>query len=171
MVRAGFYSSSWKPGFRLGFGKVRLSQILCGTLNVPQCAMRKCFFGMNTMCRRVIIENVMEENEGMRELLEENLRLAKDNNRMLRSARNSARLGFVGRILFWIVMLGIPTYIYVAYLAPIVSSVVPAGGVSGNPILKALGLPSVDSIQKALGALTTFSHTATHTVQNITNTH
>ncbi len=112
----------------------------------------------------------MEGNEELRELLEENIRLAKDNNHMLRSARRAARVGFVGRILFWIVMLGIPTYVYVTYLAPIVSSVVPAGGISGNPILKALGLPSVDSIQKILGTLTTFSHTATHTVQNLTTT-
>ncbi|HEX8946859.1 MAG TPA: hypothetical protein VF829_01430 [Candidatus Paceibacterota bacterium] len=90
----------------------------------------------------------------LRDLLEENLHIAKDNNRLLREARRSARLAFVGKIIFWIIVLGIPTYLYVTYLAPVISNMAPKSGASQNVLLNALGLPSGDSLQQMLDTAT-----------------
>jgi len=112
----------------------------------------------------------MEGDKDMRDLLEESISVSKENNKILHSMRRSARFSFVGKILFWIIMLGIPAYLYITYLAPIVTSIVPVGASGGNHILNALGLPSVSSIQHTLDTAKNLSHTATQAVQQVTST-
>ena len=96
---------------------------------------------------------MMEED--LKELLEENLRLAKDNNHMLRSMRRAARLSFVGRIVFWIILLGVPAYLYVTYVAPVISSVFPHG-TNTHPLLNMLGIPSTEMLRQAAHTLSSF---------------
>lgn len=55
----------------------------------------------------------------IKKLLEQNLQITKNNNRMLRTMRRNAFYGTVIRILFFIIILGVPTYIYFTYLAPL----------------------------------------------------
>ncbi len=57
----------------------------------------------------------------IKKLLEQNLQIAKNNNRMLRMMRRNAFYGTVIRILFFIIILGIPTYVYFMYLTPLFS--------------------------------------------------
>lgn len=100
-------------------------------------------------------------DEDLKTLLEENLRLAKDNNRMLRAMRRAAFVGIIGRVIFWILILGVPAYLYVTYLAPIISSIIPQGASAGqNPLLHLLGLPELGTIKHLL-------HSVASTTQSI----
>ncbi len=101
----------------------------------------------------------------LKELVEENLRLTKDNNRMLRSMRRTARISFVWRIIFWAAILGIPTYIYITYIAPMMSSIFPPGTENANPILKMLGLPSSEALRQAMHTFSNFFNTIQHFTQ------
>jgi hypothetical protein len=55
-------------------------------------------------------------DEEMRKMLEENLELAKENNKMLRKLRNGQRFATITRILYWVVLFAIAygSYIYVS---------------------------------------------------------
>jgi len=54
--------------------------------------------------------------------LEQVLRLAKDNNRMLRAIRRDAFIGGVVKLLVWIALIVVPLWFYLNYLAPVVNS-------------------------------------------------
>ncbi len=97
-----------------------------------------------------------DTDEDLKELLEENLRLAKENNRMLRSMRRAARLSFVGRIIFWLILLGVPAYLYITYVAPVMSGIFPNGSANVNPILNMLGIPSTEVLRQAAHTLSKF---------------
>ena len=47
--------------------------------------------------------------------------LVKDNHRMLRAIRRDQWFGFVGKIVFWAVMIWAPFYLYQTYIAPMVT--------------------------------------------------
>ncbi|HEY4510947.1 MAG TPA: hypothetical protein VJG29_01085 [Candidatus Paceibacterota bacterium] len=53
------------------------------------------------------------------ELLRKNLELAQDNHRMLRAMRRSAFFAGIFRVLWWILILGVPIVLYYLYLEPI----------------------------------------------------
>ena len=74
-------------------------------------------------------------NEDLNPLLEENLRLARDTNRMLRAMRRDAWFSFFGKILLWAAVIVVPFYFYAIYLAPLmesVSSLIPGSGTQGG---------------------------------------
>ena len=97
----------------------------------------------------------LDPESTLRDMVEENLRLAKDNNRMLHAIRRAAFFGAVGRILFWIVILGIP--------APVISSIVPPGtATSTNPVLNMFGLPSSEAVKQVTDTLRTLAQAAQH---------
>jgi len=52
----------------------------------------------------------MEDNE--RALLEESVRIGKENNRLLRATRRDAWFGFIFRLIFWIIVLFAPVLLY-----------------------------------------------------------
>ncbi len=81
-------------------------------------------------------------DDDLRSLLEENIRLAKDNNRLLRSMRRAAIIGFFGRVLFWVIILGVPAYLYLTYLAPVVSHVMAQGQAGQDSFLRLLSFPT-----------------------------
>ena len=47
--------------------------------------------------------------------------LSKENHRMLRAIRRDQWFGFIGKIVFWIIIVGLPIYAYQQYVRPIVS--------------------------------------------------
>ncbi len=54
------------------------------------------------------------------ELLEETYKLARANNKILRSMRRRAWIGGVAKIIFWAAMIGIPAWLYYQYAQPLV---------------------------------------------------
>lgn len=56
--------------------------------------------------------------DSLHELLEENLRLTRENNKMLKSMRRAALIGRVMRVVFVISILAGLYYVYVNYLEP-----------------------------------------------------
>ncbi len=58
--------------------------------------------------------------EDREELLEQTYALAVENNKLLKKMRAGARWGFLFKLLFWIVMLGLPVWLYFTVLQPII---------------------------------------------------
>ena len=61
----------------------------------------------------------MPEQQELRKLLEETLEVSKDNQRMLHAMRRNAWASFFIKIIFWIIVLVLPLYLYSSYLAPL----------------------------------------------------
>lgn len=57
-----------------------------------------------------------------RGLLEQNLKLTKENNRMLHAMRRNAWLGGVFKLVMWAAFIIIPFWLYLQYLAPVMQS-------------------------------------------------
>ena len=85
--------------------------------------------------------------------LEEIHALAKDNHQMLRAIRRDQWLGFVGRVIIWIVVLLLPLYLYQQYLQPIVSKF--SSATPGEMTTGILGLPSSADVQKLINSFKT----------------
>lgn len=56
--------------------------------------------------------------------MEEVLRLARDNNRLLRSMRRSSLLGAIMKTILWIALIVLPLWFYVQYIAPVMESMI-----------------------------------------------
>jgi hypothetical protein len=56
-------------------------------------------------------------------LLRENHQLMEENNKMLKAMRRAARIGFFFKLLVFILVLGIPTYVYFTVVQPYLESV------------------------------------------------
>jgi len=93
-------------------------------------------------------------NEDLKPLLEENIRLASDNNRMLRAIRRDAWFGFAGKIILWLAVLVLPFYFYATYLGRLVestSSLSPDTQNAGEKTGSFFGLPfSPSELQKLI---------------------
>lgn len=90
------------------------------------------------------------EHEELKKLLEENLAVAKDNNRLLREMRRNAILGLVAKIVLWLVLLGVPLLFLSSYIGPLMSAFT-----GTNPTGESLrpgvsGLPSADQLNQLL---------------------
>ena len=84
--------------------------------------------------------------------------LAKDNHDMLRAIRRDQWISFVGKLIFWAVVLALPLYFYQQYLQPIVEKFyVPSGSASSSiPGLPDVsGLPSSAELQKLINSYKT----------------
>ena len=57
-------------------------------------------------------------HEEIKKLLVENQRLLLENNQMLHKMRRSAFLGTIFRIVWFLVILGVPVYLYFSYVKP-----------------------------------------------------
>lgn len=76
--------------------------------------------------------------------------LAKDNHDMLRAIRRDQWLGFIGRIIVWVIVLALPLYIYQQYLQPIISKISSASGITTTG---AFGFPTSAEVQKLINSL------------------
>lgn len=83
--------------------------------------------------------------------LDEIQALAKDNNRMLHAIRRDQWFGFVGRLIFWAIVLALPFYLYQQYLQPIIGKVTEATGIKTSG---AFGLPTSAEVQKLINSFT-----------------
>ena len=52
--------------------------------------------------------------------------LAKENNKMLRSMQRRAFFGGIMKLLFWAAMIGIPIWLYITYLQPVITDLTSA---------------------------------------------
>jgi hypothetical protein len=59
----------------------------------------------------------------LKKLLEENLRVAQENNQMLSSMRKQARWGLIGRIVLWALFVIAPLIFLWGYLGPLMNAV------------------------------------------------
>lgn len=81
--------------------------------------------------------------------LEEVHALAKDNHRLLRAMRRHQLYGTVITIVFWLVILVAPFYLYQQYLQPLVEKFQVT---AGSPTSGLFNLPSSADIQKLINA-------------------
>ncbi len=81
--------------------------------------------------------------------LEEIHALTKDNHRMLRAIRRDQWLGFIGRVIVWIIVLALPLYLYQQYLQPFVSKFSSApGATTTGPF----GFPTSAQMEKLINS-------------------
>lgn len=90
-----------------------------------------------------------EQNEdfaALRALLDENIAVTRENNRLLRLMRRDALIGFFVKLLIWLVVLGVPIFFISAYLLPIFDSLsaITQPGSLPNGVF---GFPGSDEIQ------------------------
>ena len=80
------------------------------------------------------------------ELVEENLKLAEDTNRILRDVRRTGRIAFWAKVILWTLVLALP-FIFIGpildYLEPFFQGVSPS---------LLLGVPSQEQVQQAVEA-------------------
>lgn len=94
----------------------------------------------------------------LRKLLQENLSLAKENNRLLRGMRRARWFGVIWSIIFWTVLLLAPLYFYQQYLAPVVArfaAVVPGAQSATTTASGPLGLPSFTELENLVNSYKT----------------
>lgn len=59
-----------------------------------------------------------------RELLRKNLELTEENNRLLRKMRRGAIWGGIFKLIWLAILIGLPVYVYITFLQPILGDVV-----------------------------------------------
>lgn len=80
--------------------------------------------------------------------LEEIHALVKDNHVMLRTIRREHWFGVILKIVFWLVMIGVPLYYYQQYLQPLVAKF----QATGVPVSGPFGLPTSADLQKLINS-------------------
>lgn len=87
-----------------------------------------------------------------KKMLEETLALSKDNHKMLRAIRRDQWIGFVGKIVIWLIVLALPLYLYQQYLQPFVEKFSSTPGAATTGIF---GFPTASDLQKLIGSFQT----------------
>ena len=87
------------------------------------------------------------DHSELKKLLEENLAVAKDNNRLLREMRRNAILGLIAKIVLWLVLLGVPLFFLSSYLGPLMDAFTGQGGDVPSALF---GVPSEEQIQRLI---------------------
>ena len=90
------------------------------------------------------------DNAELKKLLEENLAVAKDNNRLLRELRRNAILGLIAKIVIWLVLLGVPLFFLSAYLGPLMDAFSGKSTDGQSLPLGLFGVPSEEQINKLI---------------------
>ena len=86
------------------------------------------------------------DHQALTKLLQENLAVAKDNNRLLREMRRNAILGLIAKIVIWLVILGVPLFFLSTYLGPILDAL--SGQTASSTSL--FGIPSEEQINQLI---------------------
>jgi hypothetical protein len=91
----------------------------------------------------------MEVNEQtitrLEQLLEDTLEVAEENNKLLRSMRRASQWAFQGKIILWLIVLGVPVLIF----GPHVKALLPLSDGTSHGIF---GLPSADQLKELISA-------------------
>lgn len=83
----------------------------------------------------------------LEELLEDNLHLAKENNRILRDMRRTGRIAFWAKVILWTVVLILPIFLigpFLRYISPLTGGVIPTSTTT------LFGIPSSEQVEKAV---------------------
>ncbi len=88
--------------------------------------------------------------EELERLVRETRQLAEDNNRLLRLIRRDALLGFIGKLVLWLLVLGVPLFFLSTYLGPLMNAFAPAGEQTIKPGV--FGLPSEEQLDQLIKA-------------------
>ncbi len=86
----------------------------------------------------------------LEDLLKQNLEVAKQNHKILKRMERNALIGFVLKVLVWLIVLGVPIFFLSSYFGPLMSAL-SGGAVKVSPTTpeeRLLGLPSAAQIQK-----------------------
>jgi hypothetical protein len=83
----------------------------------------------------------------LEKLLEENLKVARDNHKILRRMERNALIGFVAKIIIWLIVLGVPIFFLSTYLGPIMEAVQGTGTSTPSGVF---GLPSAEQLQEII---------------------
>ena len=86
----------------------------------------------------------------LRKELDEIHALARDNHRMLRAIRRDQWLGFIGRIVVWIIVVALPLYFYQQYIQPFVTKFSPMAGKNASG---SFGFPTSAEVQKLINSI------------------
>lgn len=81
----------------------------------------------------------------LEQLLEDTLEVAEENNRMLNQIQRTMRWSFWGKLVLWVVLLGLPIF----FLGPILKSLTPLQGAGGGS-QGVFGLPSAEQLQELI---------------------
>ncbi|HRH55955.1 MAG TPA: hypothetical protein PK609_03775 [Candidatus Paceibacterota bacterium] len=88
-------------------------------------------------------------NQEIKTLLEENIAVTKENNRLLREMRRNAILGLIAKVVIWLVILGVPLFFLSTYLGPLLETV--SGQEGGGQLPAGLfGVPNEEQVQQIL---------------------
>lgn len=92
-------------------------------------------------------EGVVRTEEHIEHLLEENLELNKENNKILRRMERNALISFFAKIFLWLILLGLPLIFLGPYLKPLFGLLT---GAPADPAVSPLGVPSESQLQQLL---------------------
>lgn len=81
----------------------------------------------------------------IKRLLEESLAIEKDNNAILRSMRHHQWLSFLTSIVFWVVVVALPLYLYQQYFQPVLDKFTGTGTNTGT-----FSMPTSAELQKLI---------------------
>lgn len=79
-------------------------------------------------------------DQDIHQLLRKNLELTEENNRLLRKMRRGAILGWVGKLIWLAALIGVPVYLYITFLAPIMEQFLGAAQTAQDVGIKVQGL-------------------------------
>lgn len=91
-----------------------------------------------------------EDHQALKKLLEENLAVAKDNNRLLRELHRNALLGLIAKIVLWLVVLGVPLFFLSSYIGPLMDAITGQSANSQALPTGMFGVPSEDQINRLI---------------------
>ncbi|MBL1434306.1 hypothetical protein COB87_001925 [Candidatus Wolfebacteria bacterium] len=96
----------------------------------------------------------MDDNQRLERMVKESLRMAKENNRRIRSIQRGMFMSGIVRILVWAVILGLPFFIYFSLLKPYVdgasSTLESIKSGETNIIQEFIKVPGLDAFKDAL---------------------
>lgn len=101
------------------------------------------------MMEQSVDESVVRTEEHLQKLLEENLELNKENNKILRRMERNSLISFFAKIFLWLILLGLPLIFLGPYLKPLFGLLT---GAPADPGASPLGVPSESQLQQLLDA-------------------
>ncbi|MDB5195051.1 MAG: hypothetical protein JWO84_235 [Parcubacteria group bacterium] len=85
----------------------------------------------------------------LEDLLKQTHDLAKENHKILKRMERNALIGFIAKVIIWLIVLGVPIFLLSTYFEPIMRGLSHTGTASSSRLL---GLPSAEQLQKAIEA-------------------
>ncbi len=98
------------------------------------------------------IANSGTTDEEIKELLQEDLELAKENNKLLKRMHRNAMIALAAKALLWLILLGVPLFFLGPYLQPLFSFAT-TGQIPQNAGTENLfGLPTAGELKQIINA-------------------